>query len=313
MKVVLAPMEGVVDHLMRDMLTQVGGFDLCVTEFIRVTHNVMSEKVFLKYCPELEHGCVTPSGTPVLIQLLGSDPYWLARNAEVAVALGSPGVDLNFGCPAKTVNKSQGGAILLKDTQRVYEIVKAVREAVPAALPVSAKIRLGYEDKSLALENAAAIEQAGASSLVVHARTKLEGYKPPAHWHWIDKIQQHISIPVIANGEIWTAEDAIACQQLSNCSDLMIGRGALATPNLAQVIKRQIPPMTWSELCDLLARYSGFELYGDKGRYFPNRVKQWLRYIALQYPQGQALFDQIRTLRQSHDIVTVLKQHTTSV
>jgi tRNA-dihydrouridine synthase C len=307
MRVVLAPMEGVVDHLMRDMLTRVGGFDLCVTEFIRVTQHLLSEKVFLKYCPELANGARTPAGVPVRIQLLGSDPYWLAQNAVEAVKLGSPGIDLNFGCPAKTVNKSMGGAVLLKDTQRLYDIVKAVRDAVPQAYPVTAKIRLGYDDKSLAVDNAQAIAQAGATSLAVHARTKLEGYKPPAHWQWINKITQAISIPVVANGEIWNLQDALACQQRSNCTDLMIGRGALAMPNLARVIKQQQSPMEWQTLCELLLQYSGFEIYGDKGRYYPNRVKQWLKYIVIQYPQAQALFESIRVLRSAQDIVAQLR------
>lgn len=308
MQVILAPMEGVVDHLMRDMLTQVGGFDLCVTEFIRVTQHALTDKVFYKYCPELKHGAKTPSGTPVVIQLLGSDPHWLAENALNAVRLGSPGIDLNFGCPAKTVNKSMGGAVLLKDTQRLFDIVKTVREAVPSKFPVTAKIRLGYEDKSLAIENAVAIAQAGASRLAVHARTKVEGYKPPAHWQWIEKMKQAIDIPVVANGEIWSLQDAQLCLASSTCEDLMIGRGALAMPNLAQVIRQKQLPMTWNQVCELLVKYSGFEIYGDKGRYYPNRVKQWLRYIVMQYEQAQGLFNQIRALKKSEEIVTVLNQ-----
>ncbi len=145
---------------------------------------------------------------PVRVQLLGQPPQWLAENAQTAIELGSPGVDLNFGCPAKTVNKSKGGAVLLKETQTLYDIVKAVRDAVPAEIPVSAKIRLGFEDKSLAIENAIAITEAGASELVVHARTKTEGYKPPAYWDWIAEIKQHTDIPLVANGESWNAEDA---------------------------------------------------------------------------------------------------------
>lgn len=96
-----------------------------------------------RLCPELKQDGKTRAGTPVRVQLLGQHPEWLAENAIRAIELGSPGVDLNFGCPAPTVNKSKGGAVLLKEPETVYRIVKAVREAVPAHLPVSAKIRLG--------------------------------------------------------------------------------------------------------------------------------------------------------------------------
>ncbi len=301
-------MEGVVDHLMRDMLTRVGGFDLCVTEFVRIVDQKLPQKTFYRLCPELHEGGKTPSGVPVRVQLLGQHPQWLAENALTAVELGSPGVDLNFGCPAKTVNKSKGGAVLLQYTELLHDIVKAVREAVPAHLPVTAKIRLGFEDKSLAIDNAVAIDEAGASELVVHARTKTEGYRPPAYWDWIKKIRAHTRLPVIANGEIWSYEDAKRCQEMSGCNDVMIGRGALAMPNLARHIRDNEPPMSWPELAQLLIDYSGYEIYGDKGRYYPNRLKQWCGYLKRQYPQAEVLFDNIRRLQKADEIVAVLQQ-----
>ncbi|MDC0603216.1 tRNA-dihydrouridine synthase, partial [Aliiglaciecola sp.] len=195
MKIVLAPMEGVVDHLMRDMLTQVGGFDHCVTEFVRVVDQLLPQRVYYRLCPELKTGGYTPSGIPVKVQLLGQEPDWLAENAVRAIELGSHGVDLNFGCPAKTVNKSKGGAVLLREPDALYRIVSAVRDAVPVGHQVTAKMRLGFEDKMLAVENALAIESAGADSLAIHARTKVEGYKPPAYWDHIARIKQHTKIP----------------------------------------------------------------------------------------------------------------------
>ncbi len=301
-------MEGVVDHLMRDMLTRVGGFDLCVTEFVRIVDQKLPQKTFYRLCPELHEGGKTPSGVPVRVQLLGQHPQWLAENALTAVELGSPGVDLNFGCPAKTVNKSKGGAVLLQYTELLHDIVKAVREAVPAHLPVTAKIRLGFEDKSLAIDNAVAIDEAGASELVVHARTKTEGYRPPAYWDWIKKIRANTRLPVIANGEIWTYEDARRCQEMSGCNDVLIGRGALAMPNLARHIRDNEAPMSWPELAQLLIDYSGYEIYGDKGRYYPNRLKQWCGYLKRQYPQAEVLFDNIRRLQKADEIVAVLQQ-----
>lgn len=303
MHITLAPMEGVVDHLMRDMLTQVGGFDLCVTEFVRIVDQLMPKRVFYRICPELHNQGLTSNGVPVKVQLLGQHPDWLAENAYRAVELGSHGVDLNFGCPAKTVNKSKGGAVLLREPETIYRIVSAVRKAVPNNQIVSAKMRLGFEDTSLAIANAQAIADAGADSLVIHARTKVDGYKPPAYWDWIAKIKQSVNIPIIANGEIWSGLDAHHCQQQSQCENIMLGRGALAMPNLAQVIKNAHTAMPWEQVKALLVRYSGYELYGDKGKYYPNRIKQWLGYLSRQYPQAEALFMEIRALKKSEEIL----------
>ncbi|MBU3005538.1 tRNA dihydrouridine(16) synthase DusC [Paraglaciecola arctica] len=303
MHITLAPMEGVVDHLMRDMLTQVGGFDLCVTEFVRIVDQLMPKRVFYRICPELHNQGLTSNGVPVKVQLLGQHPDWLAENAYRAVELGSHGVDLNFGCPAKTVNKSKGGAVLLREPETIYQIVSAVRKAVPNNQIVSAKMRLGFEDTSLAIANAQAIADAGADSLVIHARTKVDGYKPPAYWDWIAKIKQSVNIPIIANGEIWSGLDAHNCQQQSQCENIMLGRGALAMPNLAQVIKNAHGAMPWEQVKALLVRYSGYELYGDKGKYYPNRIKQWLGYLSRQYPQAEALFMEIRALKKSEEIL----------
>ncbi|GAB3015478.1 tRNA-dihydrouridine synthase [Bowmanella dokdonensis] len=305
-RLILAPMEGVVDHLMRDMLTRIGGFDLCVTEFVRIVDQLLPAKVYHRMCPELHQGGLTPAGTPVRVQLLGQDPDWLAENARQAVELGSHGVDLNFGCPAKTVNKSKGGAVLLKETDSLYRIVSAVRAAVPAQQPVTAKMRLGFEDKSLAIANAQALEAAGASQIAIHARTKVEGYNPPAYWDWIARIRGVVQIPLVANGEIWSLADAQRCRLESRCQDLMLGRGALALPNLARVIKQQAEPMSWEQVRALLSRYSGYEIYGDKGKYYPNRVKQWLGYLKRQYPQAIELFARIHTLQRAEDILVQL-------
>ncbi len=310
MRVVLAPMEGVLDHLMRDLLTKVGGYDLCVTEFVRVVDQVISDRAYFRSCPELKnasvYGCTTEAGTPVRVQLLGQHPTCMADNAAKVIELGSQGIDINFGCPAKMVNKNRGGAILLKDPENLYQIIKAVKESVPKETIVSAKIRLGYEDKSLAIENAQAVEAAGANELTVHARTKLEGYKPPAHWQWIAKINQQVNIPVIANGDIFTLSDARKCREVSTCNDIMVGRGALMLPNLAQVIKQTAEELPWSEVQKLLLNYTRCETYGDKSKYYPNRIKQWLKYLKLQYSEAAELFQEVRTLKTAQDIIATL-------
>ncbi len=233
----LAPMEGLLDHPLREVLTAVGGIDRCVSEFIRITDMLMPDRVFTRIVPELLQGGRTRAGVPVRPQLLGSDPACLADNAAAIAALGPEGIDLNFGCPAKVVNRHGGGASLLQDPELLHRIVAAVRRAVPAALPVSAKMRLGYEDASRARECALALASGGASELVVHARTKADGYRPPAYWEQVPAIREAVAIPVIANGEIWTPDDAERCRHVSGCDGLMLGRGMVVDPGLALAIR----------------------------------------------------------------------------
>ncbi|NKF52407.1 tRNA dihydrouridine(16) synthase DusC [Shewanella sp. WXL01] len=308
MRIILAPMEGVVDDHMRDLLSAINPYDLVVTEFVRVVNQVLPEKVYYKLCPELHNNGLTPSGTPVRVQLLGQHADWMAENAYKAVELGSHGVDANFGCPAKMVNKSNGGAVLLQYPETIYDIVKAMRDAVPSEQPVTAKIRLGFEDKSKFMENALAIYEAGATELAVHARSKVDGYKPPAYWEYITEIRKAIPIPVIANGEIWNVDDAKRCMEVTQCSDIMVGRGAISLPNLADTIKNGVEPFSWQQTLQLLLQYTQRELNGKKATYYPARIKQWFRYLNRQYPQAEELFRQLRVHKTKDAIVTELEK-----
>ncbi|MCC6217880.1 MAG: tRNA-dihydrouridine synthase, partial [Aquabacterium sp.] len=150
MALLLAPMEGLLDFTLRDALTRVGGLDRCVSEFIRVTDAVLPERAYVRVIPELRQGSRTSAGVPVRAQLLGSDPICLADNAAFLATLGPAGIDLNFGCPAKVVNRHGGGAALLQEPELVHRIVREVRRAVPTDMPVSAKMRLGFHDDAQA-------------------------------------------------------------------------------------------------------------------------------------------------------------------
>ena len=308
MRVILAPMEGVVDDLMRDILSSINPYDLLVTEFVRVVDQLLPEKVFLKLCPELLNDGFTPSGTPVRVQLLGQEPNCMAENAMRAIELGSHGVDANFGCPAKMVNRSNGGAVLLQYPNTIHDIVRAMRQAVPAEHPVTAKIRLGYEDKSLFMENALAVYEAGATELAIHARSKVDGYKPPAYWEYITEVRERLPIPVIANGEIWNREDAERCMAVTGCDSIMIGRGAISLPNLADTIKTGAAPYSWADTLSLMLSYTQRELSGRKSDYYPARIKQWFSYLNRQYPEADTLFRELRIYKTTEEIVRVLEE-----
>ncbi|QIL91760.1 tRNA dihydrouridine synthase [Microbulbifer harenosus] len=303
MKIYQAPMEGVIDHHVRELLSAIGGIDVCVTEFVRVTHTKLPRKVFTRFCPELEQGAATPSGTPVKLQLLGGNPESMACNAARAVEAGARAIDLNFGCPAKSVNNSDGGACLLQSPSRVEGIVAAVRKAVPVDVPVSAKIRLGYEDRRSYLDNARAAEAGGASELAVHARSKVDGYRPPAYWEYIGEIRQHIDIPVIANGDLWTVQDFLRCRDVTGCNAFMFGRSLLARPDIGLQIRaycsnQPYEPMSWSKIVALLYRYYETTRSDYPGKYLGNRIKQWLAYLKLSYPQAAHFFEEIKRLRE---------------
>jgi tRNA-dihydrouridine synthase C len=309
MKILLAPMEGLLDHSLRDTLTRAGGIDLCVSEFIRVTDAVLPKRAFYRVVPELLNESKTHAGVPVRTQLLGSDPEILAANAARLSKLNPAGIDLNFGCPAKTVNRHRGGAVLLDEPELIGQIVSAVRRAVPPNVPVSAKMRLGFNDDSRAEECAQAIESAGADQLVVHARTKAHGYRPPAYWDRIADLRRSVKLPMVANGEIWTVADAIRCREVTGCSDIMIGRGMVNNPGLALEIKFHDAKAQGMSLADMPQKFSWQQLWPLLSvfwqrmsvhvapRHRSGRLKQWLNYLRRHYPEAQQAFDTLRLVQ----------------
>ncbi len=321
--ILLAPMEGLLDHMLRDTLTRVGGVDRCVSEFIRVTDQLLPRRVFTRIVPELLNGGRTRAGVPVRAQLLGSDPQCLAENAARLAELEPEGIDLNFGCPAKTVNRHRGGAVLLDEPELVGEIVAAVRRAVPAHLPVSAKMRLGNEDRERMLDCARAIEAAGASELVVHGRTKRDGYKPPAYWDQIAVVREAVAIDVVANGEVWTVEDALRCLRESGCTSLMLGRGMVADPGLALALRAvlgtgtgtgtpgaaeaaTVGTLPWAELLPLMAGFFAQVRRKVATRHQAGRLKQWLHYLRRRYPEAEDTYQRVRTINAPDQLALTL-------
>jgi tRNA-dihydrouridine synthase C len=311
----LAPMEGVTDWAMRDLLTDIGGIDKCVTEFLRVTDNLHGDEIFYKNCPELLTGSKTRSGTPVFIQLLGGKAEPLAANAVRAQELGALGIDLNFGCPAKTVNRHDGGASLLQYTDRIFNIVSVVRKAVPASTPVTAKIRLGFDNPEACLENAKAIEAAGANWLTVHCRTKTDGYKPPAYWEWIEKIKSVAKIRIVTNGEIWNLDDFSKCFSTAKTNDYMIGRGALRDPFLFKNIKKQFaqfdtnPVVTnFKSVTPLLPRFFEASSTYRNPEFAVARTKGWLKQLSFTDTQFHDMFEQLKIITRPHEFESQLNK-----
>ena len=280
-------MDGVTDATMRALLSEIGGFSFCVTEFLRVSHSVPGPRAFRDHTPEVGNGCCTPAGLPVQVQLLGGDPDTVAQAALVAVQVGAQAVDLNFGCPAPMVNRHDGGAVLLNHPARIRAIVSAVRAALPPQVPVSAKLRLGWDNPGAIHVNAECAAEGGAAWLTIHGRTKLQGYRPPAFWKPIGAVRARLGIPIVANGEIWTVEDIRHCRDQTGCQHFMLGRGALAYPTLALAVARELgirstsrnerfgrTPADWLPLVRRFIEISG--AMAASPRCTVGRLKQWL-------------------------------------
>lgn len=308
---VLAPMEGVTDAPMRALLTETPGFTHCVTEFLRISQIALPAKCYRRHAVELASASRTGAGIPVLFQLLGGNPERLALSAQRAVAEGAAGIDLNFGCPAPTVNKHDGGAAILRDPCRIEIIVREVRAAVPKEVPVSAKLRLGWDDMNQIHENAERAFAGGAAWITIHGRTKTQGYAPPAYWGPIGEIKRRYSLPVVANGEIWTLDHFKRCRDETACEHFMIGRGALANPALAGAIAKELgilkelpPAKDWNSLVGRFLELS--EPLSDNPNYSLRRVKQWLRYVAAQssFPD----FEKVKVLQSTDELRHLLRE-----
>ncbi len=304
-------MDGITDAPMRELQGRVGAFSYAVTEFVRVSAQPLPRRVFARDIPELAAGARTASGLPVQVQLLGGDPDRMAASAQAAVAAGARGIDINFGCPAPTVNRNDGGASLLREPCRIEAIVRAVRLALPESVPVSAKLRLGWDTTEAIDENADAAARGGANWMTIHARTKIQGYRPPVDWHAIGRVRARLAIPVIANGDLWTFDDFRRCEEITGCRHFMIGRGALANPDLTAQVAEALglpPPQlqleTWADRFAALAHTIAASGHADMRAV--QRIKQWAS-LATSFGEFQR-FDRIKKLMTVHEIMDALRE-----
>ena len=316
MKLILAPMEGLLDSYLREIVTSIGGYDGCVSEFIRVTDKLLPSRVFYRSVPELKNGGVTLSGIPVYLQLMGNNSSVVADNGARAAELGAPGVDLNFGCPSPTVNRGGAGAILLNEPERIYQIVRALRQAVPREIPVTAKMRLGYDDTENTLDIVRGIVAAGADMITVHARTRADRYKAAARWEWLKTIREMVDIPVVANGDIADLRSFQRCESISGCNHFMIGRAAVRHPYLARQIRqhkagKSITHIQWEEQRMLLLRFSELMVSVENQRGAASRLKQWLRMLTKSSleTKGEALelFNRVKKERELEVVTQIIR------
>lgn len=230
----LAPMAGVADKAFRHMCKKHGAEGV-VTEMISSKALCFGDKKtdILATIDDYERPCA--------LQLFGSEPDTMARAAEIAMKFCPDMIDINMGCPVHKVVSSGDGSALMKKPELAYEIMKSVVCAVGDKVPVTVKIRRGFDESNInAPEIATLAEKAGVSAVFVHARTRAQMYAPPCNLETIKDVKKAVSIPVIGNGDIYTAQDAKDMFEKTGCDGIMVGRGALGNPYIFAQIKEYL-------------------------------------------------------------------------
>lgn len=250
---ILAPMEGVGDKTFRRAIATIGGFNEAVRDFLSVPKNPHIKSLAKVYeCHEL-------GSLPLAAQIMGSDPTDMALMAQELQKRGAPRIDINCGCPSNTVTGRGAGSSLLKSPSSLYNITKTVVNAV--SIPVTIKMRSGYDDLSLFEENLLAAQESGIAYLTLHPRTKVEGYNPPAKWELIARAKALLKVPIVGNGDIWGVKEALDVLNLTKCDGLMIGRGCLINPFIFHEIRAYFSPTyyqaSWNDLLSYLNVYKG--------------------------------------------------------
>jgi nifR3 family TIM-barrel protein len=248
---ILAPMEGVGDRCFRKAMAAVGGFNEAVTDFLRVPANAHVKSLARAYQAD------ETAPIPLAAQVMGSIPNLMAEMAQELEMMGAPRIDLNCGCPSNTVTGRGAGSSLLKEPNLLYENARAIVKAV--SIPVTVKMRSGYEDTSLFKENLLAAQESGISYLTLHPRTKVEGYGPPANWNLIAEAKSILKIPLVGNGDILNVMDALNMLKNTGCDALMIGRGSVINPFIFHQIRSHFAgkhyETTWAGLLNYLDVY----------------------------------------------------------
>jgi tRNA-dihydrouridine synthase B len=229
---ILAPMEGITDRDFRRMIRGLGGCGLTVTEF------VSSEAMTRSVAKAWRMAEIDPDEHPVSIQIYGRDPERMADAARYCVDLGADLVDINCGCPSKSVTSGCAGSALMREPERAEEIFRAVSVAVePHGVPFTVKMRTGWDSGSRnAPEIARRAADRGAAMIAVHGRTRCDMYKNVSDWEFIGEVKRAVDVPVIANGDILTVDDARDALRRSGADGVMVGRGILRNPWLIRQI-----------------------------------------------------------------------------
>ena len=310
----LAPMAGFTDRIFREICKELGA-DVMVTEF------VMANK-FLDPRGERDAWEIvdfTPQQRPMGVQIFGGEPDKMAEAADrIADRLKPDFIDINYGCPAPKVVNNCAGSSLLREPGLLQEIAGAVVNRVSDRLPVTAKIRIGWDEQSInATEIARRLEDSGVEAIAIHGRTKMQGYSGEADWNVINAVAEAVSVPVVGNGSVRSAADVARVMRGGKVRGLMIGRAALGNPWIFREIKHalatgeELPPPTMEERWSVMIRYCEELLEhrnradGDKINWMRSRLKTFAREFAGSKAlrrdlETVATLDELKSIRDRH-------------
>lgn len=274
-RVLQSPLSGVTDLVFRRLVRRYAPESMLYTEMVHASQVCHARELSKVMDVDLDE-------QPISVQLFDCRPHFLAEAAQMAVQEGADTIDLNMGCPVNKITKKGGGSSLLRDPETAEAIVRAVVAAVK--VPVTVKTRIGWNDDEInILEFAQRMQDAGAQMITVHGRTRAQGYNGPAQWHWIKRVKERLSIPVIANGDIVSVESALACLEMTGADGVMCSRGTLGYPYLAGEIdyflktgQQKAPPTIIERLQCAREHLQGlWEYKGIKGIHQARKHMTW--------------------------------------
>ncbi|MFM1559315.1 MAG: tRNA dihydrouridine synthase DusB [Roseibacillus sp.] len=261
----LAPMAGVTDVVFRSICKELGA-DVMVTEFVSSEGIIRKDERTRKYTE------FTDEQRPVGVQLFGADGERMGEAARKIIDWKQPDfIDINFGCPVNKVVSKNGGSSLLKDCPVLASVASGVAKAVGDQVPVTAKIRIGWDEQSINAPDVCRILQdCGMQAVSVHGRTRAQGYRGDANWEVIDACAHAVMIPVIGNGDLNSGADLVHRRETSAVSGVMIGRAAMQNPWIFREAKHylatgeELPPVSIEERWQLIVRHCSLALKSDR-------------------------------------------------
>ncbi|MFB2772212.1 tRNA dihydrouridine synthase DusB [Pelatocladus sp. BLCC-F211] len=302
-RVLQSPLSGVTDLVFRRLVRRYAPNSMMYTEMVSAT-----ELHHVKKLPKIME--VDTNERPISIQLFDCRPDFLAEAAQKAVAEGADTIDINMGCPVNKITKKGGGSSLLRQPQIAEAIVREVVNAVD--VPVTIKTRIGWSDEEITiLDFAKRMQDAGAKMITVHARTRAQGYNGNARWEWIGRVKQVLSIPVIANGDIFSVESAVQCLQETGADGVMCSRGTLGYPFLVGEIDyflktgEKLPPPTPIQRLECAREHlqALWEYKGDRGILQARKHMTWYAKGFIGAPELRAELSLIETVQQGVNLI----------